>query len=200
MAEYFTVPQLIGYIAAIIMVLSLQMRTQKGFVILQLISAACWVVHLGLLSAFSGMLLNIIGVARCVVFAQRDEKKWARSVAWYPIFISLYAVATLLAVFVFSDGWRAWLPFFGMIITTFAMTRTDPFKIRLLCIANVPFWLSYNLLAASVSGVLVETFNFISAIVGIIRLDVPKLRAARQLRTDTKPNTDSETESGSNGN
>ncbi|MBR2461302.1 MAG: YgjV family protein [Clostridia bacterium] len=180
MAEYFTLPQIIGYIAAVIMVVSFQGKTQRFVVLVQMLGAACWVVHFGVLAAYNGMLLNVIGVLRCIVFSQRAEKAWARAKVWNPIFILLYAVATALAIFVFNDGVKALLPFTGMVITTFALTQSDPFKLRMISVTSSPLWLIYNLIAGSVSGVLVESLNMVSVFVGVVRIDIPRLRASRK--------------------
>ncbi len=170
------IAEIIGVFGFTATILSYQCKTRRRILLLQLFSTTCWTLHFALLSAWAGCLLNVIGMSRCIVFAERgkDSKmgKVADWIGWLPVFIALSGGATALT-------WKSWfdiLPFIGMVLTTFALRATASATVRLLTLPNDPLWLIYNASEGSVSGVLTEVCIMCSIIVGMIRHDIPALK------------------------
>ena len=168
------IAQLIGFCAMASAAISFQQKTQKGIAIGQCICASLWGIHMLLLGAWAGTLLNVIAAIRAFVYSYRETRAWARHKAWYAVFILLFAAASLFALLQPNgDGWLAVLPFVGMTLTTFSLAEKHPFKVRLLTFVNCPFWLLYDLFNGSIAGVIAEVSNMISIISAMFRLDLP---------------------------
>ncbi len=170
------IAEIIGVFGFSATILSYQCKDRRHLLLLQLFSTTCWATHFGLLGAWAGCILNVIGMARCIVFADRgrDTKmgRIADWLGWLPIFIVLSCGATLLT-------WKGpfdLLPMLGMVLTTFALRATSSTTVRLLTLPNDPMWLIYNASEGSVSGVLTEVAIMCSIIVGMIRHDIPALK------------------------
>ncbi len=168
--------EIIGVFGFTATILSYQCKARRKILLLQLLSTTCWTLHFGILGAWAGCILNVLGMARCIVFADRgmDTKmgKVADWIGWLPIFILLSGVATAFT----WKGWFDILPFIGMVLTTFALRATSATTVRLLTLPNDPLWLIYNASEGSVSGVVTEVCIMCSIIVGMIRHDIPALR------------------------
>ena len=171
-----TLAEIIGIFGFTATIISFQCKSRKRLLLLQLLSTTCWTLHFALLGAWSGSLLNVVGMARCIVFSSRGEDnrmgRLADWVGWVPVFIVLSAAATALT----WTGWICILPFIGMILTTFALRARTSGTIRLLNLPNDPLWLIYNAMSGSISGVITEVCIICSILIGMLRHDVPQLR------------------------
>ena len=165
----------IGVVASILGISSFQMKTQKGIVLLQTMGSALWSVHFLLLGAAAGCMLNAIAILRGIVFYFRTDRKWAAHSAWYAVFIAMLFGAMVFS-WVQGDGAKALLPFCGMIATTVSLALRDPFRVRAVSFLSSPCWLVYNIINFSIPGILTEVFAMCSIIVGILRIDLPKMR------------------------
>ncbi len=175
------IAQLIGVLGFSAGIVSFQQKTQRRIVIWQCVSTMLWSVHMLLIGALAGMLLNVVGFARATVYACREKHAWARKRFWYVLFIVLTAGASLFsALRPGGEGWLALLPLVAMVLTTFALAFQDPFRVRLLTLANDPFWLTYNFLNRSWPGVISEICNILSILTAMIRLDYPKYRLKKE--------------------
>lgn len=170
--------QLIGFGAALCEFLSYQQKTQKRIMLVQSSANGLWILHMLLLGAPAASVQNIIGFARALVYSRRSESKWARSPWWYAVFIVASGIAT---VFTWrSEGWYAIFPFLAMLFSTVSYSFSDAFRVRSMSLLVVPCWETYNIIHGSVAGICTEIFNFISLIVGIVRMDIPKLKEKRR--------------------
>ena len=161
--------QVIGIIAFCLAVWSFQQNEHKKIVLLQLLANLCFTVHYFMLEAYTGALLNSIGLARSIVFIFKD-KKWAAS-NWWLVFFSLVCAGAGIYTW---DGFLTLLPMSAMILTTIAFGINNPKKTRLLSFPSSPLWLIYNLVNQSWGGVLTECFNMGSIIIGMLRFDRSK--------------------------
>jgi hypothetical protein len=171
--------QIIGYIATVICIISFQAKTQRGIVIMQTFSALLFSIHFFMLEAYSGALLNGICTIRAIIFTFR-HKKWAGSVIWVYVFSFLSFICYLITIFVLTPEptiktyFVEFLPVLGNVATTIA-TRLDNAKlVRRYAFIASPLWLAYNAVMGSIGGIITETFNIISIITAMIRLDFKK--------------------------
>ena len=173
------IAQCIGLLGLICTVGSLQFKTQKRISACLAIAGVFWTVHMLLLEAWAGAIMNGIGIVRAWVFMHRRDHAWARSKWWIAVFFVLCAGGAAFSAWQ-GDGWLAIFPLCGMILTTVALSSDDPFRVRILTLCNNPFWLSYNIINGSVSGILNECMSITSAIVGMLRLDLPAYRRKKR--------------------
>ena len=169
------VVQGIGVVAAILGISSFQMKTPRGIVLLQLLGSTMWTIHFLLLGAAAGGILNAIAVFRGIIFYLRNDHKWAAHPAWYGVVGAMLVGATVFS-WVNADGALALLPLAGMIATTVSLALRDAFRVRAVSFISSPCWLIYNVINASIPGIITEIFAMCSIIVGILRIDLPKMR------------------------
>lgn len=169
--------QVIGIAAMAMALLSFQQRTQKNIMRLQMAANVLFIIHYFLLGALIGGCMNAISLIRAGVYAQRQDKKWAASPVWIPIFIGAAAAMYVLAFCCFGIEWNVknalveLLPVLGMVATTFAFRMEEAKWVRRLSLLNSPVWLAYNAINRSLGGFLTEAFTLISILVGYLRLD-----------------------------
>ena len=143
--------QLIGLVGSVIAITSLQSGSRKKILSLQVVCCVLWVVHYGLLGAWTGALINCLGLGRAVVCSCND-RKWAKSPLWLGFFLVCYAVSPLLT----WDGPHCLLLGGAMMLTTVALWVHDMRLTRLLFLLNSPLVLLYNLIAGSYSCAAIE--------------------------------------------
>lgn len=173
--------QALGLLGMVMNLVSFQLKEQKKLIRLQFYSSIVFSAHYLLLGATMGAILNMIGICRAFVFSNK-EKPWAQKKGWLPAFIAVYVVVYLLTFTVFGKERTLYnillelLPVIGMTATTIGFRLENATKVRLLSLTNAPTWLVYNILNGSAGGALTEIFCLISVVVGILRLDIKKLR------------------------
>lgn len=164
------VAQVIGFIAMTIFVFSFQQKSRKGILMVQLIAEAFWVLHYGLIGAYTGMALNMLGVVRCYVYANRETKKWADKEAIPFIFFALSIVTGII----FWKNMYSLLPMAAVCITSFVLWSKKANIIRYFSYPGCICWLIFNIFSGSYAGTMTELFNLGSITVGIIRFDIGK--------------------------
>lgn len=171
--------QIIGYIATVICILSFQSKTQKGIVIMQTFSAALFAIHFYMIEAYSGALLNVVASIRAIIFTFR-HKKWAGNVIWVYVFGFLALACYFTTIFVFTPNatiktcFIELLPTLGIVATTIATRLENAKLVRRYSFISSPLWLIYNAIMGSIGGVITETFNIVSIITAMVRLDFKK--------------------------
>lgn len=161
--------QLIGLVGSVIAITSLQSGSRKKILSLQVVCCVLWVTHYGLLGAWTGALINCLGLARAVVCACNDHK-WAKSPLWLVFFLVCYAVSPLLT----WDGTHCLLMGGAMMLTTVALWVRDMRLTRLLFLLNSPLVLLYNLAAGSYSCAAIEMVALASFALAVWRFDIRK--------------------------
>lgn len=162
--------QAVGFVAMLLLIVSYQQKTRKGILSVQLIAALLWFCHYGLIGAYTGMALNILGALRCFVYANREIKKWASHAAVPFIFFTL-AVVTAGVTW---SGPASLLPMAAICITSFVLWSKNPGVIRAFSYPGSVCWLIFNVLSGSYPGVATEIFTLVSITVGILRFDIGK--------------------------
>ncbi|MBR2877658.1 MAG: YgjV family protein, partial [Clostridia bacterium] len=66
--------QLIGYASILMNVLSYQQSDYKRIMTFQVLASVCSLLHYGLIFAWTGLVLNVIGLLRSIAFRNRSEK------------------------------------------------------------------------------------------------------------------------------
>ncbi len=161
--------QLIGLVGSVISFTSLQSGSRKKILSLQILCCLLWVVHYGLLGAYTGVLINLLGLGRAAVCSFND-RPWAKSPLWLVFFLACYAVSPLLT----WDGPYCLLLGGAMMLTTVALWIHNMRLTRLLYLLNSPLVLAYNLIAQSYSSAIIEVIAFCSFFFAVWRFDIRK--------------------------
>ncbi len=178
------IAQLIGFVAMGLNFVSFQQKKARSIVILQFFSGILWTVHMLMLGAWAGTLLNVVGTLRAALYACREKHEWARKKIWYPILIGAFGVCSLVSAFQ-GDEWMALLPFVAMTASTFALSASKSSTVRLLSLLSSPCWLCYNAINASIAGAISEACNLVSIFSGMLRIDLPAHLKAKKERAES---------------
>ncbi len=159
--------ELFGFAALFFSVLAFQKKDRKSILILQSISLFLFFIHFWFLAAYSGALMNLIGVFRNLVFERKNKSKWAESIYWLYFFICI----SLLCLLYFWQGFISLLPVVGLIFGTIGVWKNNPKEVRFFMFLTVFAWLAYSILVHSFSGVVTQIVIGSSLLIGIFRFD-----------------------------
>lgn len=172
----FWLIQGLGLAGSLIAITSLQSGSRRKILLLQLVCCLLWIAHYALLGAFTGVVINLLGLGRGLVcsFNHRGvlSSRWVLAA-----FLACYGLSPLLT----WDGPHCLLLGAAMMLTTVALWVRNMRLTRLLFLLNSPLVFAYNLLAGSYSCALIEVVAFCSFLVAVWRFDLgPALAARRQ--------------------
>ena len=167
--------QILGIIAIGLGFLSYQMRSQKNVLLLQVITAAVFIVHYLMIGAVSGMALNVVNLLKNIVYFFRSKKDSHDKII-PAIFVILFAVVGIFT-------WEAWYSVFvyvGLIIHAIGFALSDAQKSRGSILISSPLVMLYNVFAQSYGGIVYEAVATVSAAIGLIRYRKQKSAAAQE--------------------
>ena len=168
------VAQIFGLLGMAMNIASYQARERRRVILIQLFGSTFFAVNMLMLGAYSGFLLNAIGIARALVYARPAVMKRARG--WNAAFIALYALSYAAVFIAFRKPPTAMnlilelLPTLAMTVSTLAFARSAA-VIRRCAFVSSPCWLIYNCVNGSIGGIVCELLGLASAIAGMLRLD-----------------------------
>ncbi len=166
---YLIAAQAVGIIGLLFAIISFQQNTSKRILLFQSLASFSFSIHFFMLGAYTGMLMNIIGVGRNLFFYKR-KGRWANSRLWLYIFIIGYIAAGAVT---YKDIYSI-MPTTGMVLSTIALWLKNPKHIRHVMLPSSPLWFAYNLVNMSVAGMLTEIFASTSLIIAMVRFDYNK--------------------------
>ncbi len=172
---YTVFAQTFGILGFILSIITFQQNEHKRIVTMQFLANTCFAIHFYMLGAFTGAVLNAIGIVRSFVYYHKD-KKWAASNGWIVVFSLICVGAGVLT----WQGPLSLVPMAGMILTSVAFGIENPKLVRRVAFPSSPLWLIYNVFNSSWGGVLTEVFNILSIIVGVLRFDRKKHDATEE--------------------
>ena len=148
-------------------------------VLFQLFAALFFSINFLMIKAYTGALLNFIGIIRALVFVNREKLK-ADHPFWlvffivafgsmYPLSFIAFDVKPILGNLIIEI-----LPVIAMILSTISFRLTKAKDIRRFGLFSSPMWLIYNIYWIAIGAIISEILNLMSIIIGIIRFDLKK--------------------------
>lgn len=156
--------QLMGVVAVALGFVSFQMRTQKKLLVVQTATTIAFCIHYYLIGATSGLLLNMLGIARNLAYYHKDKPLFSGKKC--PVFFAV------VMGFVGLLSWQGFYSVFivlGLVINTLCLSFDDPQKIRKSILITSPMVLTYDAFVLSIGGIIYESVAIISAVIGIVR-------------------------------
>lgn len=168
------VAQIFGLLGMAMNISSYQAKKRRNVILMQFFGSAFFTINMFMLGAYSGFMLNGIGIIRAQIYSRESQLK--RTALWNRVFVTLY-VLSYAAVFL-AFGKEATLknlvlellPTLAMVATTLSFSKSAAI-IRRCALISSPCWLIYNCVSGSLGGIICEIFGLISAITGMIRYD-----------------------------
>lgn len=161
----FIVSQLIGFVAAALLLLSFQQRTHRRIVVMQACSGFLFAVQYFMLGAYEGMIGNVVGFTRSIAYSFRGKSKAVDHIVC-PVIFAILAGLGGLATYTSP---ASLLPMTAMMISSFVIWSPKTQQLRALTMPTSAMWLIYNVICSSYSGVVTEVLNLVSITIGLIR-------------------------------
>lgn len=187
--EYFTslgtfgiVAQVFGLLGIIGNILIMQQKSRKMLLTFKLISDVLWTLHYLFLFAYSGFAICLISVFREIISINRKSHKWADCIVWPVLFIT----AAVGSAFLTWKGPITLLTTCASILAIISFWIGKPRLSRIMAFPIGACMISYDILIISIVGIVNEAFALVSAVVGIIRLDILKRREAVEAASDVQ--------------
>ncbi len=155
--------QILSIVAVVLGFITFQMKTPRGILIFQLLTALVFSAHYFLIGAMSAAGLNFISAIKCLCYYLRDKNEKKGVVV--PIIFTMLVIITSILTW---DGWYSLFIMLGLTILTISFAFSAQ-TIRKMNLIKSPLCLVYNVCVISVGGIIYEVATFISTIIVIIR-------------------------------
>lgn len=161
---YKIVAQIIGYLGALFLILSFQIKNEKKFFACQSVGSGLFLINYLMLTAWTGVLISIMSVARSALAPFLSGKKRY-------VLIPLTLIIPIIAGFFIYQGIQTVLMITAYCIFTAAMFTKNSRLIRIaqLTVAS-PLQLAHNIIVLSQGGILCESFNILSIIISFFTI------------------------------
>ncbi|MBE6597262.1 MAG: YgjV family protein [Ruminococcaceae bacterium] len=156
--------QLLSLVAVATGFISFQMKTPKGILLFQIITALIFSAHYILIDAMTAAALNFIAAIMCVAYYIRNKR--GGKGLFVPIFFTLLVFITSLLTW---DGIYSLFIMAGLLVNSVALSLSDPQQIRKLTLIKSPLCLIYNLCVWSAGGTVFEISVLTSAIIALVK-------------------------------
>ena len=182
----FLIAQAIGVVTTVVAILCLQLKNMTAILICQL--AANTLAAFSYLfnpKGMSGVGISIIAVVQALVMFFYDKKQKRSHWIITALFISAYVGYTIgVAAFEQSFDFFVFLPMLAAVCYALAIVQKKPSLYRIFGMINPIFWIVYDASINQPANVIMHTCILISAISGIIRLDIigKKKKGSKKLK------------------
>ena len=173
------IAQIVSIIGMLLGVLSFQQKGKARILTFQLLGSTMFVIHFFMINALSGAILNFVAIVRALIFIYED-KIHGDHPAWTIGLTATYILSYISVFTVFGKDPTPInlilevLPVLAMTVTTIAFRYKEAKILRRVTFISSPMWLTYNAIFFSLGGIIGETLNIGSALIGTIRLDRKK--------------------------
>ena len=167
----YIVSQIFVIINRVLLIVSYQLKSRKNILIVSLMALLANGVVYMLLSAWSGLAMVFVAMARNIIF-MLDEKKNGKSQKITKkdvgILVILYIISIISAIFTY-EGILSMMSVVATMLYTYSVwqKKTKVYKILGIIIESV--WIIYNIYICSIIGVILNISLLISASIGLIR-------------------------------
>lgn len=165
-----------GILGMVLNISSYQAKKQKTLILIQFFGCLFFAINFFMLQAYTGAILNAIGVIRAVVYTNKEKIKNLKVVS--AIFMVVYVLSYFATFFVFGKPVTTLniiieiLPVIAMIAATISFSMKTASSVRKFAFITSPSWLIYNCVNVAIGGILCEAIGLLSVIIGVIRLDI----------------------------
>lgn len=164
---------LTGICAVCLCLLCYQFRNRKAIIACNVMSRILYVLQYLLLLAFEGAAMDLSAIPASMLAARKHTPFVAKHKVLLWIAGNVFVVAIGLAVW---ENLFSVLPIIGVLFEINALWLTREKHIRLVSLASVPFWMSYNLLCGAYGSVIGNVLMVVSILLAMYRHDRPVRR------------------------
>jgi hypothetical protein len=162
--------QIFAILAITLLVSTYFMTNKKTILIFAMSSSLCYSIQFLLLGAYTGSVINIVGIVRAVWFyvydrGEKPKQKSLFSLIFLEILVLLCGILTYTA-------WYCFLPIMLTEVYTYSIWQNNIKVYRWLAPIVSLGGVLYNIFCMSIFGIVAESMFFVSTIVAIIQMYV----------------------------
>lgn len=156
-----------GIIGFILGVAAFQSNKHKVIVMTKLGSEAAFTIQYFLLDAYTGSIMNLVGVVRNFIFYRLVEKGKSTKIAMW-IFCGVYILSAIIT----WEGPESLLPLVGKLCSTVAYSIKNTRAIRIINIPTLIMWVIYNITCGAWEALATDTISLVSVLIAMGRFDI----------------------------
>lgn len=173
----FYIAQIVGALTTITVVVATQLKNMKHILICQICANLMVAVSSAMLGGLSGAWICAVAAVQTVVLYILDQKgvsqKAKNGLLW--LFAAMYVGGTVLVY----RSWGDLVSCAGALLYLLAIVQTQSSKYRRYVCLNTLLWLIYDLTIFAFGSMITHGIEFLSAVIGIVRLDIKKQKATQ---------------------
>ncbi|MBQ9921100.1 MAG: YgjV family protein, partial [Clostridia bacterium] len=156
---------LFGLGAMLSLFLIYQQKKRRNIILCKLSADIFWVLHYFTLGAVGGMIPNLSGIFRELVFVNRKRKRWASTPLWAVFFI---AVNFGLGIYSF-EKWYDIVPITASAFVTVSLWIDNARLMKLISVPVSLAFFTYDIFVSSYIGMINECIAIVSVIIYFIK-------------------------------
>lgn len=157
--------QIFGLFAMLSLFIIYQQKSRKKILIAKLSADICWVAHYLCLGGIAGIIPNMVGIFRELVFINRKDKAWANKLVWPIVFI---AINFGLGMTTFHSFYNI-LPIAASAFVTVSLWIDNPKLTKIITIPVCIAFMIYDFYVKSYVGMINESISIVSIIMFFIK-------------------------------
>ena len=161
----FWIAQIIGIVAIVLWVISVQKKEEYKILLLQALANLIYTVQYVLLQVFPAAFMNIASFFRCYIFYIKRKNEKNISKLWLIIFIIIVIVLGILTY----DGYLSLIPIIITLFYTISSWMKDAKWIRIVFLIAAFIWIYYNYVVGAYICIIGNVFEIISGTLALIR-------------------------------
>ena len=150
--------QLIGVVAWIFLLLSYKAKDTKSIIFVQLVSSLLYVIHYGLLNAYSGLFVCLLALITGLLYYFIKNKKL--------IYLLIIPIVAASAYF-FYDGVLSLMPMIAVLLDEYSFTKHKNTILKYSVISHI-LWVIYDYSVLSYSCIVTDGLVAISNMILLI--------------------------------
>ena len=189
--------QVLGFVGIALNIIAVQFNKYGTIIFFKTLGSLLFVIQYFLLGAYTGMVMDLVGSVRNVIFSLNVKNKRSNKVPVI-IFSCITAIAGILTIaFTWDVSKIRWtddlqfatvlmivisiLSIIAKLISTIAYSIGDPHKMRLLNLPSSGCWLVYNFVAFTLAGTLNEIMTLTSVLIAELRFKNDRQKPKNQV-------------------
>ena len=158
------IAQILGFVPLILSYFVFFFNDRRKMIITKTVSDILWTIHMIMMGAVSGAIVNGICIIRGIVFLNKEKVKKAGIIV--PI---LFSTVMLISSALSWDGIISILPAIGSTLGVIGYWCNKPENMRRVIFPGLVLWTIYTISVFSVSGIINNAISIISIIMTEIR-------------------------------
>lgn len=166
----YILSQVFGFLVFLFVFASAQTKNMKNALLCQIGCNGFGMLSYVLLGGFSGCGIYLIATIQSAIFyfirkSEKEEPKWLN-----PVIIVAYIACSAATL----TGWLDLVPLLAAVLCAIGIAQKKPKNYRIIMLLNGALWVIYDVFMGAYAMLASHIITIGSALLGIIRLDLPK--------------------------